>query len=75
MVYTYLPTRTCMISHTQICTDELVHTCTHIYATAYTSTRKYQHLYMCLIKEQDEHNIGEVCINIREIERGILDID
>ena len=57
-------TYTCMISRTQECTEELPRTChvdTSVY-TAHTSICKYKHL-RSLVKEQTEHNIGEVCIN------------
>ena len=53
MAYRYLHTRTCIISRTQVCTDELVHTYvrTSVYA-AYRLTCKYNHLYLSLIKER-----------------------
>ena len=53
-----------MISHTQESTDELPSTYvgTSVY-TAHTSICKYKHLQSyLLIKEQTEHDIGEVCM-------------
>ena len=38
MAYTYLHTHTCMISHTQECTDELPHT--YVYTSVYTKIQE-----------------------------------
>ena len=61
--------------HGVVCTDERVHTYirTSVY-TAHTSTRKYKHLCTSLITEQNEHNIGEVCINIYTSWTGMMQI-
>ena len=67
-MYTYLHAHTCMILHTQVCTDELVHiyvrTSVH---TACISTCKYEHLR---VKELNGHDTDEVCINIYTVWTG-----
>ena len=56
MAYTNLHTHTC--SHTQVCTYELLQTYVRTSVhRAYTATCKYIDLYMCLMKEQNGHNI------------------
>ena len=61
--------------HGVVCTDERVHSYirTPVY-TAHTPTCKYKHLYMFLIAEQNEHNIGEVRINICTSWTGMMQI-
>ena len=52
--------------HRQLCTDELIHV--HVHTSVYTAYRFYvqicKHLYMSVIKEQNERNIGKVCVSV-----------
>ena len=64
MAYTYLHAHTYMTSRTQESTDELPRTYvgTSVY-TAHIHLQMQTPINISLIKEQTEHNIGEVCIN------------